>query len=390
MDFSISEDQQAIRDLSKQIFGDIATDENLLAFSRSDNVYHDELWSTLAEQGLLGLTIAEELGGSGFGFSELCLILEEQGRRVAPVPLFSSLVLGALPIARFGSEAQKQQWLVPLASGKVKLSAAIADLGMPAAITQTVSATQQGEQWILNGRKDCVPDGASAACILVPAVDEIGATHVFLVDTSTAGVSTKAQTTSIGDVQSTLNLHQVLLDAGTHLDHDGQAVITWLQQHADTALCAMQVGVTEEALKRTAEFTCERKQFNAPIGAFQAVAMQAADAYINVEAMRSTYWLALFKLTSKQSSAAEVSAAKYWACEGGHKVVHTTQHLHGGMGSDIDFPIHRFFLWAKHIGTMLGGSSVQIAKLGALLASDGNIGDGDIDNCKVGAAALQA
>ena len=101
MDFSFSDDQNAIRDLAKQIFTDRTTDEYMRDFDRSDQVYDNHLWNTLAEQGLLGITIPERLGGTNLGFTELCLMLEEQGRRISPVPLFSSLVLGALPIIQF-------------------------------------------------------------------------------------------------------------------------------------------------------------------------------------------------------------------------------------------------------------------------------------------------
>ena len=102
--------------------------------------------------------------------------------------------------------------------------------------------------------------------------------------------------------------------------------------------------------------------------------MQAADAFIDVEAIRSIYWLALYRLSSGLDARAEVRSAKWYAADAGHRIVYRTQHLHGGMGSDLEYPIHRYFLWAKHLGMMLGGRSVQISKLGALLASDDSIG----------------
>ena len=132
MDFSFDDDQLAIRELAYQIFTDRATDEFLLNFSRTDDTYDEELWQTLAQQGLLGISAPESVGGSGLGFTELCLILEEQGRRVAPVPLYASLVLGGLPIQQFGTPEQQQQWLTVLVSGQTKFTAAIAELGMNA------------------------------------------------------------------------------------------------------------------------------------------------------------------------------------------------------------------------------------------------------------------
>lgn len=376
MDFSFNEDQNAIKDLANQIFTDRVTDEFLLNFDRNDDTYDEQLWSTLAEQGLLGITIPEAFGGTGLSLVELCLILEEQGRRVAPTPLYSSLVLGVLPICEFGSDEQKQKYLAPLAAGDCKLTAAIAEIGMSPAFAGSVTASNSGDSWTLNGNLDCVPDACAADAILIPATDADGQQTFFIVDSDSSGLTIEAQRSGLGNNEASITLSNVELSADTVLGGagNGEQILDWLELRAHTALCAQQVGVTEEALKRTAEFTSERKQFGVPIGSFQAVAMQAADAYIDVEGIRSTYWLALYKLASNQDARAEVSAAKWFACDGGHRIVHRTQHLHGGMGSDVEFPIHRFFLWAKHIGLMLGGRSIQLAKLGALLASDDTIG----------------
>lgn len=381
MDFSFSEDQTAIRDLAHQIFKDRASDEFLLEFSRSGQTHDDALWQTLAEQGLLGICVPEAFGGTGLGFIELCLVLEEQGRHVAPVPLFSSLVLGGLPIARFGSDVQKQRWLGGLAAGELKLSAAVAELGINAALAGSVTATTQGDGWVLNGQLASVPDGNSANAILVPASTADGQTTFFIVDTQKTGITLKNQRTGLGENAASLILSHVAVSSEDLLGKLGQGaeILSWLEQHADTALSALQVGVTEEALRRTAAFTGERKQFGIPIGSFQAVAMRAADAYIDVEAMRSTYWQAMWRLAEGLRADAEVRAAKWWACQGGHRVVHATQHLHGGMGSDVEFPIHRFFLWAKHLGFLLGGGNLQLQKLGALLAADDSVGSAALD-----------
>ncbi len=189
MDFNFNDDQNAIRDLANQIFGDRASDEFLLEFDRNDEVCEDRLWSILAEQGLLGITVPESAGGIGLGLVELCLVLEEQGRRVAPVPLYSSLVLGGLPIAEFGSEEQQQRLLGALASGQARFSAAIADLGMTAPLATEVSASANTDGWVLSGHKGMVPDGKTANYILVPATDADGLQSFFVVDTSAAGVT---------------------------------------------------------------------------------------------------------------------------------------------------------------------------------------------------------
>lgn len=377
MDFSFTEDQTAINDLAAQIFTDRATDEFLLQYDREENIFDQELWNTLAEQGLLALAIPESCGGSDLGFMELALVLQEQGRRVAPAPLLSNLVMAGLPIANFGSEALQQKYLSPLATGEHQLSAALADLALSDAMKTPVSMIKDGDSWTLKGIKQAVPFGTLAAAILVPAIDTEGNTSVFIVDTNLDGVELTGQATMLGkDQMATLTLNNVKLGSDAVLGDIGQGdeIVDWTEQHTNVAICAMQLGVTEEALKRTAEFTSERKQFGSPLGSFQAVAMRAADSYIDVETIRSTFWQAAWSLSEGKEAAAEVRAAKYWACVAGHRVVHTAQHLHGGMGSDIEFPIHRYFLWEKNLEHILGSGTKQLKELGELLAADDSLG----------------
>jgi alkylation response protein AidB-like acyl-CoA dehydrogenase len=168
----------------------------------------------------------------------------------------------------------------------------------------------------------------------------------------------------------------VRLDDGALLGEmgQGQDIVDWMEQHANVAQCAMQCGVTEEAMKRTAAYVSEREQFGVPLGSFQALAMRMADAYIDVEAIRSTYWLAMWRLSEDLDARAEVRAAKWWACEAASRVVQTAQHLHGGIGVDLEYPIHRFFLNAKLLSYSLGNGSTQLDRLGALLAADDGVG----------------
>lgn len=377
MNFEFNDDQAAIRELAYQIFTDRASDEFLLEFSRTGDTYDEPLWNTLAEQGLLGVAIPESAGGTGLGLVELCLVLEEQGRRVAPVPLFASLVLGGLPIAEFGTAAQQQRYLQPLVSGEAKFSAAIADVGMNAAVATTVSATQEVEGWILDGYKAVVPDGAVANFILVPTEDAAGQQTVFIVDTSIPGVSLQGVDIGLmGERAAHLTLENVTVgeDAILGAVGQGEEILQWLEQRANIGHCALQVGVTEEAMKRTAAFLGERKQFGVALGTFQALAMRMADSYIDVEGIRSTYWLALWRLSEGLDARGEVRAAKWWACDAAHRVVSTSQHLHGGIGADVEYPIHRFFMMAKQVTYSLGNASKQLEQLGQLLAADDSLG----------------
>lgn len=376
MNFDFSDDEKAIRDLAHQIFTDRTTDEFMLEFDRGDETYDWGLWQTLADQGLLGIAVPEAVGGSGLGLIELCLMLEEQGRRVSPIPLFSTLVLGALPIAQFGTPEQQEKYLGPMMAGTAKLSAAIAEVGMNPALVQGVEASKESEGWVLEGDCAVVPDGAVADYILVPASSDGGSTF-FVVDTSDPGVSVRPVEIGLsGERAAHLTLEGLTLrdDAVLGAVGQGEEILEWLVQRANVGHCALQVGVTEEAMKRTAAYISERKQFGIPLGSFQALAMRMADSYIDVEGIRSTYWLALWRLSEGLDARAEVRAAKWWACDAAHRVVHTAQHLHGGMGADVEYPIHRFFLMAKRLSYSLGNASQQLEQLGRLLAQDDSLG----------------
>jgi 3-oxocholest-4-en-26-oyl-CoA dehydrogenase beta subunit len=148
----------------------------------------------------------------------------------------------------------------------------------------------------------------------------------------------------------------------------GEQILLSMLDHALLGLCAIQVGVCEAATALAAEYTSHRQQFGKPLSTFQGVQLRAADAYIDTEAIRVTTLQAAWRLDTGLPAHAEVLVAKWWAAEAGQHAVHNTQHLHGGLGADIDYPIHRYFLWGKQIEDTLGGASATLAHLGAVLA----------------------
>ncbi|WP_419535303.1 acyl-CoA dehydrogenase family protein [Endozoicomonas sp.] len=372
MDFSFSEDQGAIRDLAKQILSDQATETRLNQLKAEGEGFDKNLWYQFAESGLLGMAIPESSGGSGFGLTELCLMLEEQGRHVAPMPLLPSLVLTALPIARFGTKEQQERYLQPLACGEHILTAALAEQSMPEAIRSEATVSTNGDSLLLNGTRECVPYAGEARAILMPATDDSGKTVLLLVDALAAGVELTPQNSTHGEPLYTVQMADVAVRPQDVLvgAESGEEALEWIIARGQVAAAATMVGVTEEALRRTAEYTTERKQFGKAIAGFQSTTMRCADAYIDIEAMRSTYWQALWQLEEEKAAAPAVATAKWWACIGGGRVVHTAQHLHGGIGADIDYPLHRYFLWAKQLELSLGGGTYQQATLGALLADE--------------------
>jgi alkylation response protein AidB-like acyl-CoA dehydrogenase len=378
MNFDFSEEEEAAKELAEQILGDSTSFDRLREVERDEDGpgFDRELWASLAEANLIGLPISEDLGGQGFSNVALCLLLEQAGRNLAPVPLLESVIYTALPIQEFGSDSLKKGLLPKVISGESILTAGFFEVGAPALSRKArTKATASSDGYTLSGQKVCVPYASAADKILVTASNADGL-GLFLIEPTAAGVSLEQQETTAHERQFVLNLEEVSVTGEDILavPGRGEEIIDWLAPRATTALAAIAVGVAAEGLRQTAVYTSERKQFGREIGSFQGVSLRAADAYIDVEAMRSTMWQAAWRLDNNDSAEKAAAVAKWWACIGGHRVSHTCQHLHGGIGADVDYPIHRHFLRLKHIAMTLGGANEQLSILGGLIADEARAG----------------
>jgi 3-oxocholest-4-en-26-oyl-CoA dehydrogenase beta subunit len=365
MDFRRDDEQQAIAELAGTVLGDGSTHERLRELERADAPRLDrDLWSTLAETGVLGAFVPTEHGGAGLDLVALGGVLEHVGRTAAAVPLWETLAMGVLPVAEFAPAAVAAELLPQVASGECILTAAWhEDLGEPLRPTTIASRVGGGHQ--LTGTRICVPAGQVADAFVVPAAVEDGSVGLFLVRRDGDGVAVEPQSTTFGDPQAAL----LLAEAPASLIAEGHDCLQWAYDRAVAAQCAVAVGVCAEALRLTADYTKERKQFDVPIASFQAVAHRAADAYIDTEAVRLTAQQALWRLSAGMPASEEVATAKFWAAWGGQRVVHAAQHLHGGVGVDRDYPLHRCFLQAKELELQLGGTTRQLLALGRLIAA---------------------
>jgi len=369
MDFSFTEAQLAVSELATRILGDKVTDDLLREVEARAERFDPAIWSALGSAGLLGIGLPESVGGGGLGIIEQCLVLEQVGRTLAPVPALASSVMAAAPIAHFGTAEQGNRWARPAAEGATILTAGLVEPLNPAGSRPVTTATADGGRWRLEGTKTCVPAATLASSMLVPASGPDG-TVVFVVDLDSPGVSVTAQRTTNGETEGYVELDGVAVDGGQRLGGDGADIVEWILARATIGLCAMQLGITEEALRRTAAYAGERVQFERPISTFQAVGHRCADAYIDVEGIRLTLWQAAWLLAEGLPAAMEVDVAKLWASEGGHRVAHTAVHIHGGMGVAVEYPIHRFFVAAKQVEFTLGGATEQRLRIGARLAAD--------------------
>src|SRR5688500_8521766 len=285
MDFSFTEEQQALRGLARQIFADKATVERIVEIERhSDDRIDRDLWAALAAAQLLGVAIPEEFGGLGFTMLELTFVLEQQGHFVAPVPLLPTLVLAAPAIAEFGTPRQQDRWLRAVVKGGAVLTAAFAERGANNVRRSSVRATAVAGGWMLSGTKIAVPAAHVADAILVPADTGDGLTG-FIVDPQAPGGGLTRHETTARDVQCSLELSQVFVGDDDVLGAvgGGAAIVTWSIDRADIAGAAIALGCCEKALALTAKYTSEREQFGRPLSTNQGVAIRAADAYIDID-----------------------------------------------------------------------------------------------------------
>jgi alkylation response protein AidB-like acyl-CoA dehydrogenase len=371
MDFTLSDDQDAIVALAARILGDRCTPEALAEAEAAGDRFDPELWRVLAEADLLGLTLPESDGGGGYGALEAALLCEEVGRTAAPVPLWSTLMLGALPIARHGSDALRAATLPAVADGELVLSAALAEpsSALPPERPATTAAAS-GDGWVLAGTKVHVPSAHLAAAgiavrVLVPAATDAGTT-VFLVDPAASGVTVVRQVGTDLEPIVDLVLDGVAVGPESVVGEVGQGadVVRTATSLGIAGICARQAGTCATALRLAATYTSERKQFGTPIATFQGVAHRLADAYIDTEAIRLTMLHAAWQLDQGLPADESLAVAKTWATEGAQRVVHGAQHVHGGIGVDTDYPLHRFFRAAKTAEHALGTAHPHLVALG--------------------------
>jgi len=348
MDFGLTEEQVELAGLTRKILAE-----------------RDAPWSDLAAAGVLAAALPQSLGGAGLGLLEQCSVLIELGRAASDVPYLASVVLGAGALASFGTETQREQWAAAAGRGSVVLTAALAESDGDDPRRPSARAERADGRWVLSGVKTAVDAAPEADLFLVPCASPDGV-RVLLVAPSDAGVRVEPQ--RLTDFASAGRLVLSGVTLGDDRVLGGAEVADWLVARATVGLCAAQSGVIERALELTAEYAKSRVAFGRPIGSFQAVTQRLADAFVDVEAVRLTMWQAAWLLSAGSPAEAEVATAKFWAAEGGHRVAHTAVHVHGGMGIDVTYPVHRFFVAAKHHEFALGGATAQLRRIGAALA----------------------
>ncbi|MFC9132254.1 acyl-CoA dehydrogenase family protein [Streptomyces sp. NPDC057099] len=373
MDFTFTEEQQAAAEAAKGVFAGVAPDavpSPALTPGAVAETHDRALWDALARADLLSLLLDERYGGAGLDAIALCLVLRESARVLARVPLLESSAAAAA-VQAFGSDEAKSALLARAGRGEIVLTVAAHGRTGHDPAELAVTARQDGGAWVLDGVQTAVAWAYDADVTVVPAHTATGRTVLALVPRDHPGAVLAEQFSTSGERLGELRLESARLTARDMIDADG--AWEWLRNLLTTGTCALALGLGERVLRMTGEYTGQREQFGFPIATFQAVAVQAADRYIDLRAMEVTLWQAAWRIASGAPgalpAAGDVAVAKIWAAEGVRRVVQTAQHLHGGFGADVDYPLHRYHAQAKHLELSLGPAAAHEEALGDLLAA---------------------
>lgn len=367
MDFRINEDQAAIAEMASRLFSEQCDDARLSAFDRGGQPYDADLWRKVVETGLHALLVDLDAGGSGLGMTELMLVLQAQGRALAPVPLWRHQ-LATAALASFGEGDVNASLVAGAVAGEF-----LATLSVEGALQArglSLHARASGEEWRLDGTAQAVPLAAQSRWALLTA-NAGSEVRLFVVDLSSPAVSFVEGIFTHGERVADVVCTDCVVPSAASLPG---AALRWVEQRACAAVAALQLGVSEDQLRRTAEYVGERRQFDRVIATFQAAQMQMADGYIHRETVRSSLMQLCYRLDAGLDAAPQALATKFLASELGHRVGHMAQHLHGGMGVDTTYPIHRYQLWSRALGLAMGGPSGVLSRLGDWLADNDKLG----------------
>ncbi len=360
MDFKLDETQEELRALAADVLANEAGHERLEAHEKSGRPYDERLWKALREAGLTAVCAAEHAGGAGLGPVELAVVLREAGARAAPGPLAATLV-STLAVSRHGSREHQLR-----VSGTAVSTVAIREPGRaladpptttaePVAGESAAGAAESGTGgsaaggWLLSGRKIGV---AHAEGDVLVTADQ----GLFLVH----GPPATPEFASTGEPTATITLDRTPAErvAGPEAVEDVRRLYT-------AAAVAQASGVLAGALRLTTEYIRTRKQFGRALAEFQAVTMQIADVYIAGRALDVAMWSGAWRLAVGLPAEEDLAIAAFHASEA-VKALYTCQHLHGGLGLDVTYPLHRYFAHAKHLAHRLGGGDAQLDLIGAL------------------------
>ena len=376
MDLGLSEEQEMLKNFARDFLEKECPEKYVRDMEEDERGYSPEVWKKMADQGWQGLIIPEEYGGTGLGFLDLIVLLEEFGRALVPGPFIPTVVLGAIPILEAGSDEQKKEYLPRIASGDLIMTMAFTE---PSARFDAegveTTATKDGNDYVLTGTKLFVPD-ANVADMLITVARQPGTKgeqgiSLFLVDAKSQGVSIETLKTIASDKQCEIKLSNVRVPAKNLLGAEGQGwqVMKALLQKATVAECAYLVGLAQMDFEISVNYAKERVQFGRPIGSFQAIQHKAADMVTDVDGARFIMYRAAWSVAEGEPDAEmNVHMAKAWCSDATRRVVAHGQQIHGGIGFTKDYKIQLFFRRQKRGELMWGDADYHREKVADAMA----------------------
>jgi 3-oxo-4-pregnene-20-carboxyl-CoA dehydrogenase alpha subunit len=339
VDFARDETAQQVADLSATVLRDVGEHRRVTQALAGDTGYDEAAWKDMAQAGLLGLAVPTEFGGDGLGAVEVAAVLEAVGRQAAPVPAFATLALGVLPLVRLGAA----EHLDGIADGAV-YTAALAPL-----------TAADGRVY---GRAHAVPYARQAELILLTT--DAG---IALVSPGDDGVALTRTTTSSGMPEYTVEC------TGVRPRHVLPGTLADLEACALAGAAAVADGALAGALALTAEHVRTREQFGRPLAMFQAVAQQIADVYIAARTMHLAATTVNWQLANARSNEDDLQIAAYWLAAEVPQALQVCHHLHGGLGVDITYPLHRLYSTAKDLARLVGGADLRLERIAECTSS---------------------
>ena len=353
MDFTLNQTQREIADLAAHIL------------DRAGEQAAAEGWRAIVDGGLLALALPEQFGGDGLGLVEAAVVLTEVGRRALPVPVLATLALGALPLARHGTPEQQEVFLPRVAKEGLVLTAALHEPSQPLPARPRTLARRDGDLLVVTGTKIGVPYADRAERVLVPVTVPAAGVGLLIVDPRARGASVTEAPSAGHEPHQRLALNDVVVPAcdlvGGRL---GGEAVRDLYRFAVIAAGVTADGLLAGALALTAAHVAGRRQFGRPLATLPAVAQQIADVYIGSRTLNLAAWSACWRLAEGRDPGPDPAVAAHWVAEQLRPALATCHHLHGGLGLDQSYPLHRFSAAATELTRLVGGPERALELLG--------------------------
>jgi len=372
MDLSFTDIQLMLIDSVEKFISNDYSFERRQQYAASDVGYSPDVWATFADLGWTAVPFAEDDGGFDGGPVELMVMMQQFGRGLIVEPYLANIVLVGGVLRRAASSSQKTKLLQPLISGELQAALAVTEPQSRYDLANIeTSATKDGDQWVINGRKGVVLNGGNAGLLIIPArtsgsnTDRDGIT-LFAVGGMADGVSRDAYPTVDGHQAAEINLEDVRVESNAMLGEidKAYAVLDAVVDEATLAVCAEAVGIMQVLTDKTVEYSKSREQFGVPIGSFQALQHRMVDMLTACEQSYSLLlWAAMANADQTDDAKRSISALKYQVGTAGKKVGQEAVQIHGAMGVSWDVDIAHYFKRLTTIGQMFGNADWHLDKL---------------------------